>query len=109
RYCDLNCISRIASCRLSQCCKSTSEERSAGNPHATFCGNRRRATASGDPVGVQQWASLPRSSLSSATPDGARRTSGADYPIMTAVLGAGVTEPESLSWRCASGDEFVNV
>ena len=26
-------------------------ERSAGNPHATFCGNRRRATASGDPVG----------------------------------------------------------
>ena len=29
----------------------------AGNPHATFCGNRGRATASGDPVpGVQ----LPR-------------------------------------------------
>jgi hypothetical protein len=23
----------------------------AGNPHATFCGNRGRATASGDPVG----------------------------------------------------------
>jgi hypothetical protein len=22
----------------------------AGNPHATFCGNRGRATASGDPV-----------------------------------------------------------
>jgi hypothetical protein len=26
------------------------EERSAGNPHATFCGNRRRVTASDDPV-----------------------------------------------------------
>ena len=39
------------SCRLLQCCKSPAEERSAGNPHATFCGNRRRATASGDPVG----------------------------------------------------------
>ena len=25
----------------------------AGNPHATFCGNRGRATASGDPVGVE--------------------------------------------------------
>ena len=32
------------------CCESSSEERSAGNPHATFCGNRERATASGDPV-----------------------------------------------------------
>ena len=28
------------------------EERSAGNPHATFCGNRGRVTASGDPVAV---------------------------------------------------------
>jgi hypothetical protein len=25
----------------------------AGNPHATFCGNRGRVTASGDPVGVE--------------------------------------------------------
>ena len=25
----------------------------AGNPHATFCGNRGRATASGDPVGAR--------------------------------------------------------
>jgi hypothetical protein len=25
----------------------------AGNPHATFCGNRGRATASGDPVRVK--------------------------------------------------------
>src|SRR4029077_3657189 len=37
--------------KLSQYCESSSEERSAGNPHATFCGNRGRATASGDPVG----------------------------------------------------------
>jgi len=29
------------------------EERSAGNPHATFCGNRRRVTASDDPVDVE--------------------------------------------------------
>src|ERR1700731_1418475 len=28
----------------------TAEERGAGNPHATFCGSRGRATASGDPV-----------------------------------------------------------
>ena len=33
------------------CCESLIEERSAGNPHATFCGNRRRVTAFGDPVG----------------------------------------------------------
>jgi hypothetical protein len=34
-----------------QCCETPAEERSAGNPHATFCGNWRRATASSDPVG----------------------------------------------------------
>ena len=32
------------------CCESSFEERSAGNPHATFCGSRTRVTASGDPV-----------------------------------------------------------
>jgi hypothetical protein len=32
------------------CCESLIEERSAGNSHATFCGNRRRVTAFGDPV-----------------------------------------------------------
>ena len=36
--------------KLFLCCEQLIEERSAGNPHATFCGNRRRATASGDPV-----------------------------------------------------------
>ena len=30
--------------------KSTSDERSAGNRHATFCGSRERVTAPGDPV-----------------------------------------------------------
>jgi hypothetical protein len=40
----------LGSCRLLLCCESTSEERSAGNPHATFCGSRRRVTASGDLV-----------------------------------------------------------
>jgi len=38
------------SSRPSLCCEPLSEERSAGNPHATFCGSRRRVTASGDPV-----------------------------------------------------------
>src|SRR5689334_977621 len=53
RYCHLNCASHTRSCRRSQCCEPTSEERWCGNPHATFCGNRGRATASGDPVGVE--------------------------------------------------------
>jgi len=35
----------------SLCCKSLPEERSAGNPHATFCGNRWQVTATDDPVG----------------------------------------------------------
>jgi hypothetical protein len=36
-------------------CQSPSDERSAGNPHATFCGSRgRRAAAPGDPVRGQQ-------------------------------------------------------
>src|SRR5215510_16597005 len=36
RYCHLNCASHTRSCRRSQCCEPTSEERGAGNPHATF-------------------------------------------------------------------------
>ena len=32
----------------------------AGNPHAAFCGNRGRATASGDPVGVETGARSDR-------------------------------------------------
>src|SRR5580658_2651169 len=36
--------------RLSPYCESTSEEPSAGNPHAGFCGSRGRVTASGHPV-----------------------------------------------------------
>ena len=51
RSCDQSCTFPMGSYKLSQCCESSSEERSAGNPHATFCGNRGRATASGDPVG----------------------------------------------------------
>src|SRR5215469_6174673 len=35
-------LERIAA----KCCESPVEERSAGNPHATFCGSGRRATAS---------------------------------------------------------------
>src|ERR1700693_6079893 len=59
RYCDQGCSSLIGSYRLSQCCKTNDEESSAGNPHATFCGNRRRVTVSGDPVGGWQQPSLP--------------------------------------------------
>lgn len=43
--------------------KSTSDERSAGNRHATFCGSRERVTAPGDPVAVYVFSvrpSLPR-------------------------------------------------
>ena len=34
----------------SPCCEALPEERSAGDPHATFCGNRWQATATDDPV-----------------------------------------------------------
>src|ERR1700746_1096890 len=59
RSCDQICTFPIGSYKLSQCCESSSEERSAGNLHATFCGNRGRATASGDPVKSQQWLRYP--------------------------------------------------
>src|SRR5689334_23090899 len=55
RCCGPNCGSHIGSCRRSRCCEATAEERGAGNPHATFCGNRRRATASGDPVRIEKY------------------------------------------------------
>src|SRR6185295_10139918 len=61
RCCGQSCISLIGSCSLSQCCESTFEERSAGKLHATFCGSRRWATASGHPVAVGQLAVLPQS------------------------------------------------
>ena len=40
----------MPSFRHSLCCESLPEERSAGNPHATFCGNRWRVTATDDPM-----------------------------------------------------------
>jgi len=43
------------------------EELSAVNPHATFCGNRRRVTASDDPVGAGQPVFLPRPFTMSAS------------------------------------------
>src|SRR5437867_178346 len=58
--CDQSCISLTRSCKLSPCCEAPSDERSAGNLHATFCGSR----GAGDPRppgGNQQWLSLPRS------------------------------------------------
>ncbi len=50
RYSDHAWPCHIGSFRHLLCCESLSEERSAGNPHATFCGSRRWVTASGDPV-----------------------------------------------------------
>ena len=47
RYSDHACPCQTGRARYSQCCKTLSEERSAGNLHATFCGSRRRVTASG--------------------------------------------------------------
>jgi transposase len=40
RCCDQSCISLTRSCKLSPRCEATSDERSAGNLHATFCGSR---------------------------------------------------------------------
>ena len=40
-------LEQIAASAVKQLPKSVG----AGNPHATFCGNRGRATAAGDPVG----------------------------------------------------------
>jgi hypothetical protein len=48
--CDQGCIFPTGICQPSPRCEATSEERSAGNPHATFCGSRGWATASGHPV-----------------------------------------------------------
>ena len=53
--------------RPSPNCESTSDEPSAGNPHAGFCGSRRRVTASGHSVAGPQGSSLVR------TMDTARR------------------------------------
>jgi len=62
---DVSCVSHTGGCKHSRCCELTAEESGAGNLHAGFCGNRGRATASGDRVGsvVQRWqapcATLP--------------------------------------------------
>jgi hypothetical protein len=53
RCCNQSCGCPIGRCRLLQCCETMPDERSAGNPHTTFCGSRRRVTASDDPVGGQ--------------------------------------------------------
>jgi hypothetical protein len=50
RYSDHAWPCHTGSFRHSLCCECLSEERSARNPHATFCGSRRRVTASGHPV-----------------------------------------------------------
>ncbi len=54
--------------RHSLCCEPLSEERSAGNPHATFCGSRRRVTASGHPVLGVKFPGPTRQNLPSEPP-----------------------------------------
>jgi hypothetical protein len=60
RCCDQSCISLTRSCKLSPRCETTSDERSAGNLHATFCGSRGAGDRPRPPGGDQQWSSLPR-------------------------------------------------
>src|SRR5207247_9603549 len=102
RYCDQSCISLIGSCRLSRCCESPSEERSAGKLHATFCGNRRRATASGDPVPAVKFLGL----LSSSSP--ASLSSSDDFEIGSnqRLLGSSLSRSRLLSSnpnKCGAG------
>src|SRR5882724_1345983 len=40
RCCDQSCTSLTRTCKLSPRCEATSDERSAGSLHATFCGSR---------------------------------------------------------------------
>ncbi|OIP40266.1 MAG: hypothetical protein AUK25_08185 [Desulfobacteraceae bacterium CG2_30_51_40] len=54
-----DCASIQGSCNHSLCCKAISEERSAGNPHATLRESRRRATAYGDLVREGEFFSYP--------------------------------------------------
>src|SRR5258708_26548302 len=60
RYCDQGCISLTRSCKLSPRCEATSDERSAGNLHATFCGSRGAGDRPRPPGGDQRRSSLPR-------------------------------------------------
>ncbi len=61
RCCDQSCISLTRSCKLSPRCEATSDERSAGNLHATFCGSRGAGDRPRPPGGTGQLVSLPRS------------------------------------------------
>ena len=59
RYSDQDWLSPMGGSRPSLCCESTSEERSAGNRHATLCGSRERVTAPDDPVGSVRLSDRP--------------------------------------------------
>ncbi len=63
-----SCISLTRSCKLSPRCEATSDERSAGNLHATFCGSRGAGDrprppgghrATGVPTAIISYASWP--------------------------------------------------
>ncbi len=53
--CDQSFISVTRSCKLSPRCEATSDERSAGNLHATFCGSRGAGDCPRPPSGDSRW------------------------------------------------------
>jgi len=53
-------LERIDRAELGRC-EAHFVERGAGNPHAAFCGSRKRVTAFGDPVTEAIWPPLTRS------------------------------------------------
>ena len=83
-------LEQIAASAVKQLPKSVG----AGNPHATFCGNRGRATASGDPV-ERNHRSLNRAGSaarkSALDPNGARSSADVLEPFVKALHYAGRT------------------
>ena len=68
--CDQDGISLTRSCKLSPCCESASEERSAGNLHATFCGSRRAGNRPRPPGGQPAMAVPPAAIINQLCPGG---------------------------------------
>jgi hypothetical protein len=61
RCCDQSCILLTQSCKLSLRCEATSDERIAGNLHATFSGSWGAGDRPRPPGDGQRGSSLPRS------------------------------------------------
>jgi hypothetical protein len=101
-------------------CKPSSEERSAGNPHATFCGSWWRVTATGDPVGAAVTL-LPYPTRKEGERGQRRHRGGSPrrectappalsphpireiFPFTSGIVPIAVVTKEQYSWRCESG------